>query len=67
MKLRELLSKSDCFKCESPENPEIVGVSTDSRKITEGELFIAIPGYRDDGRRYIEAARVRGAAAVLVD
>lgn len=67
MKLRELLSKSDCFKCESPENPEIVGVSTDSRKITEGELFIAIPGYRDDGRRYIEDALVRGAAAVLVD
>ena len=67
MKLRELLSKSDCFKCESPKNPEIVGVSTDSRKITEGELFIAIPGYRDDGRRYIEDALVRGAAAVLVD
>jgi UDP-N-acetylmuramyl-tripeptide synthetase len=67
MRLQELLSESGCFTCERYENPEIRGVNTDSRKITDGDLFIAIPGYRDDGTRYIEDALVRGAAAVLVD
>ena len=66
MKLHELQSRSDCFSCDSPENPEILGVSTDSRNICGGELFIAIQGYRDDGSLYIEDAVGRGAAAVVV-
>ncbi|GLS82193.1 UDP-N-acetylmuramoyl-L-alanyl-D-glutamate--2,6-diaminopimelate ligase [Paraferrimonas haliotis] len=37
----------------------------DSRAVTEGDLFIAIPGHAVDGRRYIDAAITNGAAAVL--
>lgn len=39
----------------------------DSRKISEGDLFIARPGLESDGRRYIHQAAKRGACAVLVE
>ncbi|WBA80237.1 Mur ligase domain-containing protein [Endozoicomonas sp. GU-1] len=42
-------------------------MTLDSRKITGGELFIAIPGIQSDGRNYIVDALEKGAAAVLVD
>ncbi|TAH49508.1 MAG: UDP-N-acetylmuramoyl-L-alanyl-D-glutamate--2,6-diaminopimelate ligase [Betaproteobacteria bacterium] len=41
------------------------GITADSRKLGAGEVFAAWPGYRTDGRRYIDAAVERGAAAVL--
>ena len=46
---------------------EIVeGVSTDSRKIGFGQLFVALEGERFDGHDYVEAVIERGAAAVMV-
>lgn len=42
-------------------------MTLDSRRITGGELFIAIPGVQSDGRQYIADALEKGAAAVLVD
>ncbi|MGS0680021.1 UDP-N-acetylmuramoyl-L-alanyl-D-glutamate--2,6-diaminopimelate ligase [Shewanella sp. 125m-7] len=38
----------------------------DSRAVQHGDLFVAIPGYQADGRKYIAAAFERGASAVLV-
>jgi UDP-N-acetylmuramyl-tripeptide synthetase len=66
MKLHELQRKSGCFSCHSSDNPDIDGISDDSRSIRGGELFIAIQGYRDDGSAYIEDAVAKGAAAVVV-
>jgi UDP-N-acetylmuramoyl-tripeptide--D-alanyl-D-alanine ligase len=42
------------------------GISTDSRSIKEGELFVALSGQRYDGHEFLEAAREQGAAALLV-
>ncbi|MDO4528382.1 MAG: Mur ligase domain-containing protein, partial [bacterium] len=39
-------------------------VVADSRQVTPGALFIAIPGATEDGAKYIQAAREKGAAAV---
>ena len=41
----------------------------DSRRIAPGDIFVAVPGAAssDDGRRYLQAARERGAAAALVE
>lgn len=41
-------------------------VSTDSRAIEAGALFIALRGERFDGHDFIDAARGRGAAAAMV-
>jgi UDP-N-acetylmuramoyl-tripeptide--D-alanyl-D-alanine ligase len=43
------------------------GVSTDSRAIGRGELFVAIRGERFDGHAFLAMARERGASAALVD
>jgi UDP-N-acetylmuramoyl-tripeptide--D-alanyl-D-alanine ligase len=42
------------------------GVSSDSRAIGPGALFVAIPGERFDGHDFVSAARGLGAAAALV-
>jgi len=46
-------------------DPEISGVTADSRKVRQGFLFVALPGSRADGRSFIPAALQAGAAAVL--
>ena len=43
------------------------GVSTDTRSIGEGTLFIALRGERFDGHDFVLAARDKGAAAAMVD
>jgi UDP-N-acetylmuramoyl-L-alanyl-D-glutamate--2,6-diaminopimelate ligase len=44
---------------------EITGLTCDSRKVSPGFLFAAIPGSSSDGRDYIDDALKRGASAVL--
>jgi len=45
---------------------DVRGVSTDSRAIAAGSLFVALSGDRFDGHAFVEAAAARGAAAALV-
>ena len=45
----------------------VTGVSTDSRTIRKGELFVAINGLNLDGHRFIRFAAQAGAAAVVVE
>jgi UDP-N-acetylmuramoyl-L-alanyl-D-glutamate--2,6-diaminopimelate ligase len=45
----------------------IGGLAIDSRKIKPGDLFLAYPGQRSDGRAYIAQAIAAGASAVLWD
>ncbi len=44
----------------------LAGLSTDSRSIAPGELFVALRGESFDGHDYLETAQARGAAAALV-
>jgi UDP-N-acetylmuramoyl-L-alanyl-D-glutamate--2,6-diaminopimelate ligase len=46
-------------------DPLITGVTADSRKVSPGTLFAALPGARVDGRSFIPSAMQSGAAAVL--
>ena len=43
------------------------GVSTDTRSVGKGQLFIAIRGEHFDGHDFLVVAKERGAAAALVD
>jgi UDP-N-acetylmuramoyl-L-alanyl-D-glutamate--2,6-diaminopimelate ligase len=47
--------------------PDISGLTADSRQVRPGYLFAALPGAKLDGRRFIEDAVTRGAAAILTD
>ncbi len=64
MRLSELMHASAPGANHAPD-PEITGLSADSRAIEPGYLFAALPGSRLDGRRFIADALDRGAAAVL--
>jgi len=47
-------------------NTEITGVCEDSRNIAAGNIFIARPGTKTDGARFLKDAHSRGAAAAVV-
>ncbi len=48
------------------ENRSFSGVSTDSRSIAAGELFVALRGENFDGHGFVAAAQARGAVASVV-
>ena len=50
-----------------PAEIELTGVSTDTRTLQAGELFVAIRGENFDGHDYMAAAQAQGAAAALVE
>jgi UDP-N-acetylmuramoyl-L-alanyl-D-glutamate--2,6-diaminopimelate ligase len=43
----------------------VKGLAADSRTLAAGEVFVAYPGVRSDGRKFISGAIARGASAVL--
>ncbi len=45
----------------------VTSVSTDSRTLAPGALFVALRGENHDGHQYVPAAQERGAAALLVE
>lgn len=51
----------------SGENFQLTGVSTDSRSLSEGMVFVALRGENFDGHDYVETALNRGAAAIVVE
>jgi UDP-N-acetylmuramoyl-tripeptide--D-alanyl-D-alanine ligase len=50
-----------------PLEARIVGVSTDTRTLKAGNLYIALRGEHFDGHAYVDAAIRAGATAVIVD
>jgi len=44
---------------------EITSVTADSRLVTPGALFVAVPGFKTDGAKFIESAVSKGAAAIV--
>jgi UDP-N-acetylmuramoyl-tripeptide--D-alanyl-D-alanine ligase len=48
------------------EDAAFAGVSTDSRSIERGMLFVALRGERFDGHEFVSGAAARGAAGALV-
>jgi UDP-N-acetylmuramoyl-L-alanyl-D-glutamate--2,6-diaminopimelate ligase len=48
-------------------DPELTGISQDSRDVPPGSLFVAISGMRMDAHRFVPAVAAAGAAALLVE
>ena len=44
----------------------VTNVSTDSRKLDRGDLFVALAGEKFDGHEFVEKAGEKGCAAILV-
>jgi len=46
---------------------EVLGLTSDSRKVTPGFLFVAVRGFHADGHEYISQAARQGALAVVAE
>ena len=67
MELAKLLQGIDNCKAKGDTTIDIKQITSDSRKVKPGSLFIAIKGYDFDGHDYIETAVEAGAVAVMMD
>lgn len=65
MKISELIRKTDLVSSTASPGLEVGGVQCDSRRVRPGDLFVAVPGTREDGTRFADAAFSKGAVAVV--
>jgi UDP-N-acetylmuramoyl-L-alanyl-D-glutamate--2,6-diaminopimelate ligase len=65
MRLRDLLPVSSTAG--GAGDVEVQGVAVDSRRVRPGDVFFALAGTREDGRRHVREAIARGAVAVVAE
>ena len=66
MRLSELMAGDQAaLKHAQGQDPNITGLTADSRTVKDGYMFAALSGARDDGSKYIADAIKLGAAAIL--
>ncbi len=63
MRLKEMLREVPVRSGNA--DAEITSVTADSRLVVPGALFVAVPGFKTDGAKFIDAAVRRGAAAIV--
>jgi len=67
MKLTKLISKCNLIAVRGNEEAEVTSVTSDSRSVQPGSLFIAVEGICTDGHAYIGKAIEKGALVVVYD
>jgi len=67
MKLQKLIEKCRVIAIRGNEEVEVTGITSDSRTVTQGSLFIAVEGICTDGHAYIGKAIEQEAAVVVYD
>ncbi len=65
MKLADLLRDVPVREMRGDANADITMVTPDSRLVTKGALFVAIPGTAKDGTQFVPQAIDKGAAAIV--
>lgn len=65
--LREILESVKTSSVHGNLDVEICGITSDSRKVAPGMLFVAVRGVNVDGHNYISAAISAGAAAIVAE
>ena len=67
MKLTQLLERLEYEVIQGNDKIEVTELINDSRKVSEGSVFVCITGAVSDGHQYIEEVAAKGAAAVIVE
>lgn len=65
MKLSHILREMPLTGPAPTMDPEISSLAYDSRKVTPGALFFALPGGQTDGRQFLKMAAAQGAVAAV--
>lgn len=67
MKLTQLIEKCKVVAIKGDKNREVASITSDSRTVQSGSLFIAVEGICTDGHAYIGKAIEQDAAVVVYD
>ncbi len=67
MKLSRLIEELGPVPVRGDTGVEVTGIALDSRRVSAGDLFVAVPGARHNGADFIFQARERGAVGVVVE
>jgi UDP-N-acetylmuramoyl-L-alanyl-D-glutamate--2,6-diaminopimelate ligase len=65
MRLSQLAAELAAAEILGPD-ADVSAICSDSRRVSRGALFVAVPGFRTDGHEHIAEAAARGALAVAV-
>lgn len=66
MKLSKLLSKIE-YESNNFNDIDITGIEHDSRRINQGNIYVALKGLSMDGHDFIESAQKSGASCIIVE
>jgi len=67
MELKTVLNGLEGVKAKGNVDIDISSIQTDSRKVQEGAMFVAINGFEVDGHDYIKQAIEAGAKVIVID
>ena len=67
MNLKNIIAGIEGLKAKGNLDIEVNNISTDSRNISQGDMFVAIKGFDTDGHKYIPMAIQNGAKVILID
>lgn len=65
MDINNILEQIEYESFSGNKNIEITGITNDSRKVSKGDVFVAIKGFTSDGHKFINDALKNGASAVM--
>lgn len=66
-RLADLLAGVDGADVAGDRTIAISEVRDDSRLVKPGDLFVAVPGVKEDGRRFVDQALAQGATAIVAE
>ena len=67
MRLDRIICDSGCVVTAGNGLAEVTAICNDSRKVTEGSLFVAVKGFASDGHDYIATAMAKGASTIVYE
>lgn len=67
MELKKILAGIQGLKASGNLEQDIPNIASDSRKIKEGDMFVAIEGFEVDGHKFIDNAIQNGAKTILIN
>ncbi len=66
MRLTDLVPEVPGARIQGPAHSAITAVAYDSRAVSAGSIFVAVPGFKSDGHDYLSEAITAGASAIAV-
>ena len=67
MKLKEILTGINDLKAKGNLDIDVNKITSDSRSVESGDMFVAIKGFDVDGHKFVKSAIDNGAKVVLIN